>query len=233
MDPSKRRSLASEASESGQINSRERVRDLAEVYTHQREVNAMLDLVPDMFPSEDAPGNTDRAFLEPACGSGNFLVEILARKLAYVTPRRYGRSESFEHRVLRCLVSIYGIDVCEENIAAARERMSNVIDAHIDRHLGGETPTPGFLSAVETILATNIIRANTLVDAAEIEIVEYAPAADGMFIREWSHPLDPAANEPTLFSLADLRRDAMPVHYSELERQPGPVAPALVEQEAA
>ena len=233
MDLSERQSPASEDSGSHQIKSRERVRDLAEVYTHQREVNAMLDLVPEMFPSEDAPGNTDRAFLEPACGSGNFLVEILARKLAYVTSRRYRRSESFEHRVLRCLASIYGIDVCEENVVTARERMSAVIDAHIERHLGGETPTPGFLSAVKTILATNIIRSDTLVDAAEIELVEYAPAADGMFIREWSHPLDFAADEPTLFSLADPRRDAMPLHYSEFECQPGPVAPALVEQEAA
>ena len=65
----------------------------------------MLDLVPDMFPSATDPGNTDRTFLEPACGHGNFLVEILRRKLEYVTPRRYGRGERFEHRVLRCLAS--------------------------------------------------------------------------------------------------------------------------------
>lgn len=53
-----------------QIKSRQRVRDLAEVYTHKREVDAMLDLIPDMFPSESDPSNTDRTFLEPACGSG-------------------------------------------------------------------------------------------------------------------------------------------------------------------
>jgi hypothetical protein len=77
-----------------QIRSRSRVRDLAEVYTHDREVHAMLDLVPDMFPTEEDPGNTDRTFLEPACGHGNFLVEILRRKLTYVTTSRYG-SETF------------------------------------------------------------------------------------------------------------------------------------------
>lgn len=60
----------------GQIKSRDRVRDLAEVYTHKREVDAMLDLVPGMFPSAADPGNTDRTFLEPACGSGNFLVGL-------------------------------------------------------------------------------------------------------------------------------------------------------------
>ena len=48
----------------------------------------MLDFVPDMFPSETGPGNTDRTFLEPACGHGNFLVAILDRKLRYRFPFR-------------------------------------------------------------------------------------------------------------------------------------------------
>jgi hypothetical protein len=103
-----------------QIKSRARVRNLAEVYTHEREVNAMLDLVPEMFPGESDPGNTDRTFLEPACGSGNFLVEIFRRKLNYVTPRRYGRGERFEHRILRSLASIYGIDIGADNIEESR-----------------------------------------------------------------------------------------------------------------
>ena len=94
-----------------QIKNRNRVRDLAEVYTHHREVTAMLDLVPDMFPSEEAPDNLDKTFLEPAAGHGNFLVEILRRKLAAVAPARY-RGEEYEHRILRCLASIYGIDIC-------------------------------------------------------------------------------------------------------------------------
>ena len=122
----------------GQIKSRERVRDLAEVYTHEREVNAMLDLVPGMFPSVGDSGNTDCTFLEPACGHGNFLVEILRRKLAYVTPRRYGRGERFEHRVLRCLASVYGIDISEDNVGESRERMRSVISGHVEDHLGAE-----------------------------------------------------------------------------------------------
>src|ERR1700758_2601872 len=95
----------------GQIRSRERVRDLAEVYTHKREVDAMLDLVAEKFPSAAEPGNTDCTLFEPACGSGNFLEEILRRKLAFVTTRRYGRGERFEHRILRCLASIYAVDI--------------------------------------------------------------------------------------------------------------------------
>lgn len=216
-----------------QIKSRERVRGLAEVYTHKREVNAMLDLVADMFPSDDDPGNTDRTFLEPACGSGNFLVEILTRKLAYVTTSRYGRGERFEHRVLRCLASIYGVDICDENVEESSARMTALVDAHLTRHLGDQVPTPGFTSAFERILATNIVRADTLADAAEIELIEYEPASGGAFVRTWSRPLDPSVSEPNLFSLGVERRDEAPVHYSELACQPEPVGADHAPREAA
>lgn len=218
---------------SGQIKSRERVRDLAEVYTHEREVNAMLDLVPELFPSADDPGNTDRKFLEPACGSGNFLVEILRRKLNYVTPGRYGRGERFEHRVLRCLASTYGIDICAENVDESRERIRVVIEEHFGVHLGDQVPTPGFRDAVDAILATNIVRADALADAAEIEFVEYVPGSGGTFVRTWSHPLDRGVDEPNLFSLSEPRRDRSPVHYSDLARQIGPTTADLHQREAA
>lgn len=214
-----------------QIKSRERVRDLAEVYTHEREVGGMLDLVPEMFPSADEPGNTDRTFLEPACGHGNFLVEILRRKLEYVTARRYGRGERFEHRVLRCLASVYGIDICEENVCESRERMRSAIGAHVERHLKGDRPTAGFAKAVEAILSTNVVCADTLTEAAEIELVEYKPSGAGTFTREWSFPLDPAAAEPNPFSIP--RRDEVPIHYSELARQVDPVIADFAQQKAA
>jgi hypothetical protein len=214
-----------------QIKSRERVRDLAEVYTHEREVNAMLDLVPGMFPSAGDSGNTDCTFLEPACGHGNFLVEILRRKLEYVTPRRYGRGERFEHRLLRCLASVYGIDINEDNVGESRERMRSVISVHVESHLGADCPTTGFGDAVEAILETNVIRADALAEAAEIELVEYRAGSGGTFAREWSR-LESAANEPNLFSLP-LRRDEAPVHYSELRDNPGPVVHDAVESEAA
>lgn len=216
----------------GQIRSRDRVRDLAEVYTDEREVNAMLDLVADMFPSADDPANTDRLCLEPACGHGNFLVEILRRKLAPVTPRRYGCGERFEHRILRCLASTYGIDISQDNVRESRDRMRAVIVAHLERHLGAEEPTRGFRDAVEVILRTNIIRANTLAAAAEIELVEYQPGAADTFIREWSRPFDPSADEPNLFS-ADVRRDEVPIHYSDLGCQTGPVAADPLGRKAA
>jgi hypothetical protein len=215
-----------------QIKSRERVRALAEVYTHEREVNAMLDLIPDMFPSEADPGNTDRTFLEPACGSGNFLVEILRRKLHYVTPRRYGRGERFEHRILRCLASIYGIDITADNIQESRDRMRAMIAAHFAAHADPREASPGLHAAVEAIVKTNLVHADTLADVAEIELVEYRPGRAGTFVREWFHPLDPAVSEPNLFLLA-LRRDEVPIHYSELARKTKPVRVDSFDWEAA
>ena len=214
-----------------QSRSRARVRDLAEVYTHEREVEAMLDLVPDVFPSEADPGNTDRTFLEPACGHGNFLVAILSRKLRYAVPRTYGRGERFEHRVLRCLASVYGIDISGDNVIEARERMRAGVGEHLAAHDATET-TPGFRSALDAILATNVIHADTLADAAEIELVAYESSAGGTFIREWSRPLDPAAREPNLFTLAP-RRDQVPLHYSQLARQTEPTVADSAQDEAA
>lgn len=204
------------------IKSRERVRDLAEVYTHEREVDAMLDLVPDMFPRDGDPQNTDRKFLEPACGSGNFLEEILRRKLAFVTVRQYGRGERYEHRILRCVASIYGIDISTDNVLEARDRMRALIISHVNNDLNTPAASPAFLSAVEVILSTNVIGADALADAASIELVEYHPGCGGMFTREWSY-LDPAADTLDLFSLMAPRRDEAPIHYSQLTDHPAPV----------
>ncbi|AXO22171.1 type III restriction endonuclease subunit M [Mycobacterium avium subsp. hominissuis] len=206
-----------------QIKHRDRVRDLAEVYTHQREVTAMLDLVPEMFPSEDDPDNLDKTFLEPAAGHGNFLVEILRRKLAAVAPGRY-RGEEFEHRILRCLASIYGIDIDPENVDDSRRRMHAVIAAHVG---DPSERTAGFWSAVETILTTNIVRADTLADARVIELVAYQPRTAGTFVREWSTLEEPQSDSQLdLFATLpdELQRDAVPVHYTQLAANPKPTA---------
>lgn len=206
-----------------QIKNRDRVRDLAEVYTHYREVTAMLDLVPDMFPSEVATDNLDKTFLEPAAGHGNFLVEILRRKLAGVDPGRY-RGEEYEHRILRCLASIYGIDIDPENVTDSRRRMHAVIAAYV----GDPTSrTDGFWSAVDAILTTNIVRADTLADAQVIELVAYQPGAAGTFMREWSTLDEPAtASQLDLFDVLpdEPQRDEIPVHYAQLAANPKPLA---------
>lgn len=205
-----------------QIKHRSRVRDLAEVYTHEREVTAMLDMVSEMFPSDTDPENHDATFLEPSCGHGNFLVAILHRKLRTVTADRYGTGAEFEHRVLRCLASIYGIDIDPDNIDDSRRRLQAVTTFHVGNPAAR---TDGFWSAVDVILATNIVRADTLADASVVELINYQPCEGGTFVREWS-PLEESepANQMDLFALpGEPQRDAVPVHYTELAANPKPI----------
>lgn len=91
-----------------QIKSRKRVRDFAEVYTNEREVKAMCDLIP------ESEWTIEKTFLEPACGNGNFLVEILARKLKLCKDEKDG---------LKALASIMGIDIQEDNVEESRKRL--------------------------------------------------------------------------------------------------------------
>lgn len=91
------------------IKSKTRVKKYGEVFTPDFIVRQMCDMLPD-----DAWSDIDKTFLEPSCGNGNFLVEILARKL---------KMASDERDVLRCYRSIYGIDIQEDNVKEARGRM--------------------------------------------------------------------------------------------------------------
>jgi len=107
-----------------QIKSRERVRDIAEVYTRDEEINAMLDLV------GDVSHNVEARFLEPSAGNGNFLVQILDRKLASAlgkarTPgkRLASVQKDFEFYALMAFTSIYAIDIDRVNVEEARERL--------------------------------------------------------------------------------------------------------------
>lgn len=103
-----------------QIKSRQRVADHGEVYTAEREVKAMCDLV------YDECGRIDSRFLEPACGDGNFLAEILSRKLAAVK-KKYKKSViDYEKNALLAVSSIYGVDILADNVAACRERLFKI-----------------------------------------------------------------------------------------------------------
>lgn len=213
-----------------QTKTRERIRDLAEVYTHEREVNAMLDLVPDMFPSEANPKNIGRTFLEPACGAGNFLVAILERKLKFLGRPHYKSAASIEVASLRALASIYGIDIDQSNVEESRHFLRVEMEHHMNVALNTEAVSPDFFPAVDAILGTNIIRADTLKDAREIDLIEYHwQRKSGYVVREWSK-LEENEDEPDLFSaFAEpvLSRDAVPIHYGELADHPKPVAGAL------
>lgn len=143
---------------SGQIKSKERVRELAEVYTNEREVNAMLDLVDSHLEPDEL---LKYRYLEPSCGNGNFLVAILQRKIACVN-RNYFSQKRYEFYLAKAVSTIYGIDICPENVAEARERMFVAVKGAFDLHLNSHIYSAGFLPLIRYILEKNIVQGDTI-----------------------------------------------------------------------
>lgn len=133
------------------VRSKQRVADHGEVFTPPEIVQAMLGLV------QSESERIDARFLEPACGSGNFIVPVLRRKLATVDAR-YGKSE-FERRchALLALMSIYGIELLPDNVAECR---ANLLEVFVD-HLALEE-TDELYDAATAVLAVNIVHGDAL-----------------------------------------------------------------------
>src|SRR3954463_5210555 len=107
------------------IKSKQRVADHGEVFTPASMVEAMLDLV------KEESERIDSRLLEPACGSGNFLVPVLRRKLAAVE-LKFGKSD-FEkrHYALFGLMCVYGIELLDDNVAECRENMLEIFAEYL------------------------------------------------------------------------------------------------------
>ncbi|MBU0684093.1 MAG: SAM-dependent DNA methyltransferase [Candidatus Omnitrophica bacterium] len=138
-----------------QVVSRKRVADHGEVYTGKREVSAMLDLV------KQETERIESRFLEPACGTGNFLTEILERKLRIVESR-YSKSQlEYERNAVLAVSSIYGIDILEDNVVECRKRLFDIF-AQKYTSLFKEAVKEECRNAVKYILKKNIIWGNAL-----------------------------------------------------------------------
>lgn len=168
----------------------------------------MLDQIPDAFTALDI------TVLEPTCGSGNFLVEVLRRKLALVEKSACASQEQYEHRLLRGLASIYGVDIAGENVVEARGRMAHLALEHYEMDANTVEPTSGFLTAATVILNANIICGDTLNDARDLEICEWRPYPHGRFQRIWSCSLVPPEQRDLFW--VERVQDHEPVHYSNL-----------------
>lgn len=100
-----------------QMKSKKRVSDFGEVYTGEREVNAIIDLV------KIESMRIDSRFLEPACGNGNFMIKILERKLQVVRKTYKKSQDEYESYAFLAISSIYGIDILNDNVIECRERL--------------------------------------------------------------------------------------------------------------
>lgn len=133
------------------VKSKQRVADHGEVFTPAWMVDAMLDLV------KAETERVDSRFLEPACGSGNFLVQVLRRKLATVE-LRFGTSD-FEkrHYALFGLMCIYGIELLDDNIAECHENMLEVLADY-----AGVDKKDDLYRAAANVLSQNIVHGDAL-----------------------------------------------------------------------
>lgn len=158
------------------IKSKQRVADHGEVFTPPWLVDAMLDLV------KDETERIDSRFLEPACGSGNFLVQILRRKLAAVE-LRYGKSD-FERQsyALLALMCIYGIELLADNIAECRDNVLEIFADYLNLD-----ETDDLYRAASYVLAQNLVHGDALTmrthDDEPITFAEWGYLGKGKFQR--------------------------------------------------
>ncbi|MDQ7066064.1 MAG: SAM-dependent DNA methyltransferase [candidate division KSB1 bacterium] len=156
-----------------QIKSRQRVIDHGEVLTPEHIVNDMLDLV------KPETERIDSRFLEPACGTGNFLAAILRRKLRIVELRYRKNQLDYERYAVLAVSSLYGIDLLEDNVLECRQRLFEIFDAEY-RRLFKKTIKDQCRGAVKYILSRNIIHG----DALTLKTVGETPQP--IIFSEWS-----------------------------------------------
>lgn len=202
------------------MQSRQRIIDHGEVFTPPRLVNDMLDLVAHECQ------RIDSRFLEPACGDGNFLAEVLRRKLLTVDQRNAHNPDKWERDAILALCSLYGIDLLADNIAACRQRLLSVVSAaHTVRF---KMPLPQAAArAAAYVLSKNIVQGDALTLRAggdhPIVFPEWSPVNGTMLKRRdfaYEHLLAHADMASGLFS--DLGQDVFvpkpvgefpPCHY--------------------
>ena len=158
------------------FKTRQRVADHGEVFTPSWMVEAMLDLV---------KGETERIdsrFLEQACGDGNFLVQILRRKLAAVE-LKYGRSD-FErrHYALLGLMCLYGIELLPDNVVDCRANLLEIFAEYLNLD-----PSDDQYRAASYVLSKNLVHGDALTMRAQgnlpITFAEWGYLGKGRFQR--------------------------------------------------
>lgn len=164
-----------------QVKSKQRVADHGEVFTAEREVKAMCDLV------SDECNRIDSRFLEPACGDGNFLAEILSRKLAVVRAKYKKSTYDYERNSILALTSIYGVDILTDNTIICRSRLFEIWNKEYTSVCKKEA-NDDVRNAAKFILEKNIVRGNALSMMCVDE--EQNDTDLPIIFTEWSFPLN-------------------------------------------
>lgn len=183
--------------ENTQVKSKRRVADHGEVFTNPREVKAMLDLV------KDESERIDSRFLEPACGDGNFLIEILRRKLATIASRYAKNATDFPKYTLQAVSSVYGIELLPDNAEQCRQRLFDFVVSTVKAE-------DDFQKNVRYLLQRNIVQGDALTytaaDGNPIVFSEWAFIGDKVQRRDFQ--FDFLVKKEHQYSLFDEQGDA-------------------------
>lgn len=214
--------LTDDAKIEQQVKTKMRVTDYGEVFTSDREVNAMLDLV------KQETERIDSRFLEPACGNGNFLAEVLKRKLAVVENRYRTSQVEWERNSLIAISSIYGVDILEDNTLECQERLFDLFSKSYLKVFDTKYKLE-LLTSVKFILSKNIIWGDATsycipYTSKPIIFCEWTPIGDLIqrkdwvfeFLAEGSYQISifDENNEPQIFDKSI--KDYKPVHFLKL-----------------
>jgi hypothetical protein len=137
------------------VKSRQRIIDYGEVFTPPRLVNDMLDLVAHECE------RIESRFLEPACGNGNFLTEVLRRKLLTVDKRNAHNRDKWERDAILSVCSLYGIDLLGDNIETCRDRLLSTVSGAHEARFKAPLPEKAVV-ALTYILSKNILQGDAL-----------------------------------------------------------------------
>lgn len=184
-----------------QVKSKQRVADHGEVFTAEREVQAMCDLV------KQETERIDSRFLEPACGDGNFLTVILQRKLDVVT-KKYKRSAyDWERNSLLALGSVYGVDIMLDNVLACQDRLFEIWNKEYKKVCKKEC-NDEMREAARFILRLNIVCGNALTllccddKGKELNVP--------IIFSEWTFPFNDARMQRKDYTFAELLAEEEP-----------------------
>jgi len=210
-------------SNSTQVKSKKRVADHGEVFTNEREVNAMLDLV------KQETERIDSRFLEPACGNGNFLTEVLKRKLGVVS-RRYDKSQiEWETYALIATASIYGVDILEDNAIECRKRLFDIFSKSYISYFNSNCKLE-FLKTIKFLFERNILWGDALnftnpVSKKPIVFSEWSMVSGNMvkrrdyifkFLVEKEHQFSLFNDEGNAAAIDEPVKDFPLIHYLKL-----------------
>lgn len=169
-----------QTTEKKQIKSKKRVAEYGEVFTNDTEIKAMLDLLPLW---ENANQALDSTFLEPACGDGNFLVEIVTRKLDLISKSKkpnYKKDQpAYEKALLLVAGSIYGIDIMQDNTKECVARLYKIITDKYEKTFN-KTFSEDVEHCIRFILSRNIVCGNAL------NMEDYS--GNPIRLSEWKNP---------------------------------------------